>query len=265
MLSREALTASTPACGFQGNPDLYGLGIRLGVYLQWISAFIVYQWYPKGREELTFAYTVFIVALSITTIVLTTNAHSTYTAEVFILMLIVFGGAFTTVFSATRAKFSKREFQPKRHYAVRALFAGIYTLLLAVTAIYSSWFWIRGIHHDFNRTPGSCTTHGFLIIKANLYRPAVSRFLATVSIIASVFFGLSLFIIIGVSVARDGSVYSTRIGPTFMHQRPLESFRFRTCPAFERIQSAVNDESHTTPLHRVIRYVSQVYYEYKEC
>lgn len=27
-------------CGFEGNPDIYGLGIRIGVYLQSISGFL---------------------------------------------------------------------------------------------------------------------------------------------------------------------------------------------------------------------------------
>ena len=30
------------SCGFDGNSDLYGLGIRLGVYFQWISVPIIY-------------------------------------------------------------------------------------------------------------------------------------------------------------------------------------------------------------------------------
>ena len=46
-------------CGFTGNPDPYGLGIRLGVYFQWISAFIIYRWYSKGGKEPAGDYLVF--------------------------------------------------------------------------------------------------------------------------------------------------------------------------------------------------------------
>jgi hypothetical protein len=40
-LSRTLNTArSTQQCGFDGNPDFYGLGIRIAIYLQWATALI---------------------------------------------------------------------------------------------------------------------------------------------------------------------------------------------------------------------------------
>lgn len=32
--------APSPPCGFVGNPDIYGLGLRLGLYSQWLSTFL---------------------------------------------------------------------------------------------------------------------------------------------------------------------------------------------------------------------------------
>lgn len=37
---RQTTPTSSPACGFAGNPDIYGLGIRLGLYAQWLSTFL---------------------------------------------------------------------------------------------------------------------------------------------------------------------------------------------------------------------------------
>ena len=40
---------STPAeaCGFVGDNSTYGLGIRLGIYLQWIASSIAYHFVPE--------------------------------------------------------------------------------------------------------------------------------------------------------------------------------------------------------------------------
>jgi hypothetical protein len=39
-------------CGFDGNSDLYRLGIRLGVYFQWTSASLIYSLGLDGRDEI---------------------------------------------------------------------------------------------------------------------------------------------------------------------------------------------------------------------
>ena len=38
--------ASSTECGFMGDGDTYGLGIRLGVYTQWISSLLAYFFLP---------------------------------------------------------------------------------------------------------------------------------------------------------------------------------------------------------------------------
>lgn len=37
---RQAPPTPSPACGFAGNPDIYGIGIRLGLYAQWLSTYL---------------------------------------------------------------------------------------------------------------------------------------------------------------------------------------------------------------------------------
>ena len=32
--------AASEECAFDGNPDFYGLGIRIAIYLQWVTAFV---------------------------------------------------------------------------------------------------------------------------------------------------------------------------------------------------------------------------------
>jgi hypothetical protein len=45
--------ATASVCGFSGNSDVYGLGVRLGTYLQWLSSIIALN---LSREEANFMY-----------------------------------------------------------------------------------------------------------------------------------------------------------------------------------------------------------------
>lgn len=207
----QSLETRSQNCGFDGNSDLYGLGIRLGVYFQWLSALIIYLWYPDGRVELVGAYTAFIGAVSIATLVLTTEAHSTYTAEVLILMYIIFGGVFSTKSIAIRPKYWAKR-RPQTFYSGRVANICITSLLLTVIAIYCSWFWLRGMHHDFKRTP--CGTFGFLFTKMHLYNLTVFQFFAAVSNFTSIVWGLIVVVIVwlGIKMLLTSRYVEDRLG-----------------------------------------------------
>ena len=49
--------------GFVGNNDLYGLGIRIGIYLQWISSLLTNVLVPSGISDSLDANTIFLFAL----------------------------------------------------------------------------------------------------------------------------------------------------------------------------------------------------------
>jgi hypothetical protein len=38
-------------CGFKGNPDLYGLGIQLGVYFQLLSSWLANYYHPEILKD----------------------------------------------------------------------------------------------------------------------------------------------------------------------------------------------------------------------
>jgi len=83
------------ACGtFQGNSDLYGLGIRLGVYLQWISSWFVQMLNPNGIMVTHDANSIFVLAVLIAMISATAR-HDIKPIESYIMLLICFGYFFT--------------------------------------------------------------------------------------------------------------------------------------------------------------------------
>jgi hypothetical protein len=88
-------------CGFSGNSDLYGLRIRLGVYFQWTSTFIIYGWYIEGWKDLAESYLGFLAAI-------TARAEPTYAAQVLLLSYIIFGGIYTVMMVGYRHYSRKR-------------------------------------------------------------------------------------------------------------------------------------------------------------
>jgi hypothetical protein len=52
-------------CGFQGNPDLYGLGIRLGIYLQAIATILTNAFVSEAVSDYRDNNTIFLFALLI--------------------------------------------------------------------------------------------------------------------------------------------------------------------------------------------------------
>jgi hypothetical protein len=41
-----------PTCGFLGDSNTYGIGIRVGIYLQWITSGLAYNFIPDEAAEM---------------------------------------------------------------------------------------------------------------------------------------------------------------------------------------------------------------------
>ncbi|PMD59544.1 uncharacterized protein K444DRAFT_663646 [Hyaloscypha bicolor E] len=142
-------------CGFSGNLALYGLGIRLGVYFQWITSQIAVYFHLKGSNDLSNAYIIFSFALMIAVFVLTFDHVQSYPVEVVIILYMLFGGFFSVRGYRPRSK------KPRASRLWRRLFAN--GIVLAVE-IYGFWFWIHGKSGNrFNPSP--CGTTVFLFTK----------------------------------------------------------------------------------------------------
>ncbi|KAE9993780.1 hypothetical protein EG327_003285 [Venturia inaequalis] len=191
-----------PQCGFEGNPDLYGLGIRIGVYFQWASALIIWRWYPEGRNELGGAYLVFLFALLIAMVVITARREPIHSAEILLLIYIIFGGVFTVMMIGLRKSHLQKAKKIKTSWPqTMALF-----FILAAASIYCTWFWLSGIHHhDFLDT--NCGTYGFLFTKVSLKNKHVTRFFAALSMYLAILYTL-------------GSVYAVGALAAFLMKAP---------------------------------------------
>ncbi|KAG6356309.1 hypothetical protein INS49_015696 [Diaporthe citri] len=140
----------TVSCGFDGNSDFYGLGIRLGIYLQWITTLLAHLFFDAaipGNLELN---CVFLVAVSAATLV-ATRAGTIRPAECLVLLHLCFGFIFSILSiwgHRIDMKFS---------------LAGSSFRLALATAIsaYAVWFWFRGLEL---LVQDACPTFTFIVV-----------------------------------------------------------------------------------------------------
>lgn len=175
-------------CGFSGESDLYGLGIRIGIYLQWLTGLIVYVFYPEGYREASATTLVFESAVTIAIVV---NSAERQAVEILIFLYLFFGGMFIMVVLGEHSPYygDKND----RISVMRML---LIMCLIFAGSVYSSWFWFKGLM-DFFQQPPCGKAFGLVFRKASLYNPAVYKALGGLSVIcaASSGGGLIWFII----------------------------------------------------------------------
>jgi hypothetical protein len=144
--------------GFVGNPEFYGLGIRLGIYFQWVGSLLANAFLPSERRAMGGAYAAFTAALLIATLVLVFQHACAFSVEIIILLTILWGGSFLVLVPLYTDP-SQRKIR-----GLDLIFSRIVFLLVPVTA----WFWWRMAlmgQVDFTPTPGGTTF--FLLAKVH--------------------------------------------------------------------------------------------------
>ena len=78
--------------GFEGDPDFYGLGIRLGVYLQWLSDLITAGYLENDRKYVLTTYHIFSISLTVALFVKIFTASCKFSVEVYIVLILFWDG-----------------------------------------------------------------------------------------------------------------------------------------------------------------------------
>ena len=87
-------TYNSTSCdsGFIGNSDIYGLGVRSGLYIQRVSSLLANDLLREESITLMCSYLIFHTALWITIAILTFQETCTFAVEVILLYYLVHGG-----------------------------------------------------------------------------------------------------------------------------------------------------------------------------
>lgn len=150
----------TDGCGFAGNSDIYGLGIRLGYYAQILAIYLSNFLVLSEAKVLRASNALFLLALSIVTVIYAYNAASTHAIEVFILLQMGLCLAIVSILEGTRysSRFVRLD---KERLVVR-------TVLANFGIFYNLYFWWWGLD-SMTGTP--CGTYVFYFVRADIYGP----------------------------------------------------------------------------------------------
>lgn len=125
------------ACGFAGNPDVYGIGIRIGYYTQALAVWYSNYFFFREAKVLRAANHLFLFALVIVGFIYTYNAPTTYVIEAFLLLQIGLCIAFVSIMESTR--FSSRYMRTSgQRLALR-------TVIINTGLLFNVCFWWRGL------------------------------------------------------------------------------------------------------------------------
>lgn len=158
----------TSTCGFTGNSDMYGLGIRIGFYLQWFGT-ILANWIAKSEVPgMRFSNSLFVAATFLALVIQTAHA-ALRPVEIYIILLLTFGAYWYLVplYLWRLITCGNRLLDPGAFPRVRAgpvLSALKFGLLVAVS-IFQLWFWfgrVNAVNVD------SCVEYGFFFGKLAL-------------------------------------------------------------------------------------------------
>jgi hypothetical protein len=152
-----------PQCEIEGNPDFYGLGIRIGIYLQWITALLANHTLMGAIGTNLETNTIFLVALFVATAVASAR-NTVQTAELVVLLQLCFGFLFS-ILSIWGHRTGGFALGGKK--ARFPLIGSFFRLILATAlATYSAWFWFR--YHDLHHRPQECRDFTFMFARVDI-------------------------------------------------------------------------------------------------
>ena len=149
---------------------MYGLGIRVGFYLQWFGS-IAAEWLAK-EEALALSFTnSFFIAAIFLALLIQTSANSLSTVDIYIILLLTYGAFYYFVPLYIWRLFTGCSpfWDPSRWPRVPTsrVYSILTFMLLVAVASFQMWFWCTGINILPGSPPG-CSEYGFFLVMVPL-------------------------------------------------------------------------------------------------
>ena len=142
----ELNTQASSTCTHVGNSDLYGLGVRLGVYLQLFSTLTANHFLVETSQAAWDTNAVFLVAIFIATVKSSVGSDRIAAFEAFVMvqMLLAFVLAVFTVSGRRWREFDLLVRNSQSRFNGSPLGSFTRSALTTAIACYQVWFWFRG-------------------------------------------------------------------------------------------------------------------------
>lgn len=157
-------------CNIQVHSEMYGLGIRVGFYIQWLGIIIAYWLGESSIQDLRVLNTLCVFAASVA-LIIQTALNTMHAAEIYIVLLLVFGQFYFAIplylwrlITGCNPRWNLSRWPQAPSSPV---FRFLTFLLFVVLLGYQMWFWTSAIR----RLRTECDQYGFLFTKLPLDNP----------------------------------------------------------------------------------------------
>ena len=198
------------SCSLEGNSDLYGLGIRLGVYLQLITTLLSNHFLPKELSGAWDANFVFLAALLIAGVKGAAQAHGLCAAEAFVILQMMlafllsvftsYGNLFLAAIDCIASGIDGNWLPDSKnvvkvfselgqaHGAFSSMGGYSRAVIVFAIATFNVWFWFPGVL-SLGAVGSGCSTRVFLFTSVDANGPAqiVFRLLSALMLMYRVF------------------------------------------------------------------------------
>jgi len=137
------------ACSTPGNPDMYGLGIRIGFYLLWFGCVLAGWLAPRDATYIRMTLLLFVAATFLALVIQVSN-NGLRTVEIYVVLLLAYGAyyAYVPLYLWRLASGCSPFWDPSRwpRAAPGRMWSLLNFVMLVAATCFQLWFWITGIN-----------------------------------------------------------------------------------------------------------------------
>lgn len=186
------------SCGFDGDTDSYGMGVRLGAYIQYLTSIFVYNLSPSEAASMRGVTTCFQIAMLGGLIAITiTRGENLFAVEALVILLICLSGAFSSLAWPWHRK--RRTSLPQFIDVAPSNIGAVIRIALGTgMCAYGVWYSFIGLDVMLH---SSCTSSVFFFARINLY--GWFRVLLKVSFVVGLVLCTALLLTTAVAIGLD--------------------------------------------------------------
>lgn len=184
------------SCNYTGNSDMYGLGIRIGFYLQWYGT-IIATWLAESEVPGLRLANSFFIGATFLAMIIQTSTKTVQPLDTYITLLLTYGSYYTYVpiYLWRLVTGCSPFWDPSRWPRVppTTLYTILNLWLLMAVSCFQMWFWTTGI--KIMAKDSGCQEYGFFFTMVPLD--------SDLSVATNILFTLALLVCCSFSLCLD--------------------------------------------------------------